>query len=179
MAKATIEPNTCIDELPEVLELKLKLSEAQAELLAVQDELTHIQSILSPLPWSSSASPMPTELDMLRARQAEPFTNERLLMAKATILELTPQYEHARLSAREQLNEARHQARLPLLRKFARAIEAAQEAGHALRDYDFQSIQLGGQNPGTPYGLLLDELPYREGELSRVRVLLEELERRS
>lgn len=179
MAKATIEPNVSIDDYPEVSELRIKLSEARAELKAAEDELAHLHSILNPLPSSSSAAPMPTAVDRLRAQQQRPFVEERHLLAKAVVLEIEPEYEHARAEARKQLNEARFETRLPLLRKFAKALEAAREVGDELRDFDQDTVMLGGQDPGHPFGMLLDEPPYRTGEATRVRALVDELESRS
>ncbi len=177
MAKATIEPNVSIDDYPDVFELRVKLTEARAELKASEDELAHLHGILNPLLSSSSAAPMPTALDRLRAQQQRPFVEERHLLAKAVVLEIEPAYEHARAEAREQLNEARVQARLPLLRKFAKALEAAAAVGDELRSFDLETVALGGSDPGHPFAQLLDDEPYRQGDASRVRALVEKLER--
>lgn len=177
MRKAGAELDIPIDEQPEVAELKTKLAEAQAELVAAEVERDHLYGILNPLPWSSTHTPNVSELDALRAHQQLPVAHDRYLMAKAAMLELKPYYEQARSAALAALNDARSRARLPLLRKFADSLDEARTIGDELTAFDQETVQLGGSTPGHPFPSLCDESPYRQGEATRVRHLVEQLER--
>lgn len=165
-----------VSGVPQVQELAAKLAEAQAELAAAEAELDYLSSILNPLPWTSTHTPAANELDALKALRQEPIARERYLMAKVLILEITPRYERARSEALRQLTEQRKRARLPLLRRFADALDAAKTIGDELLAFDLQTVRLGGSNPGHPFGQLLDDPPYRIGDASRVRVLVDQLE---
>ena len=174
MAKtATIDIH--IDEYPGVHELRTTLHEAEAELRASEEELDHLGNILNPLPWTSTHTPACNELDVLRARQQEPFARERYLVAKAAVLESKPRYEQARSEALRQFTDARNRARLPNLRRFSAALDEAARIGAEIRIYDQETARLGGSDPGHPFAQLLDDPPYRQGDATRVRNLVNEL----
>ena len=165
-----------INERLDVAELQSKLGEAQAELTAAEAELNLLTGILNPLSWSSTNTPSISELDAVRARQQEPFARERFLVAKAELLEIKPRYEQARAAALLAFTDARNRARLPILRRFADALEDARAIGDELLAFDLQTVRLGGSNPGHPFGQLLDDPPYRTGDATRVRDLVDRLE---
>lgn len=165
-----------INERPDVVGLHLKLAEAQVAVAAAEAELNHLSGIINPMSWSSTNTPAFTELDVLKARQQEPFARERFLLAKAELLEIKPRYEQARAEAVRTLTIARNRARLPILRRFADALEVARTIGDELLAFDLQTVRLGGSNPGHPFGQLLDDMPYRQGDATRVRQLVERLD---
>lgn len=176
MRKAVAELDIPIDEQPEVAELKAKLAEAHAELVAAEAELDHLNGILNPLPWSSTHTPNVSELETLRARQQLPIAQERYLMAKVAVGEIQPRYEQARSAALSALNDTRSRARLPILQRFADALDRAKAIGDELTTFDQETAALGGRAPEHPYPVLCDERPYRQGEATRVRQLVEQLE---
>lgn len=166
-----------LDDQPEVAELKMKLAEAQAELVAAEGELNALNRILNPLAASSEHTPNVSEIDHLRAGQQMPIAHARYIEAKAAVLELKPRYETIRAEAVRQLTDARNRARLPLLRRFANALEAAKAIGDEIQNFDHETRQLGGAQVAHPCAWLIDELPFRYGECWRVSRLVEELER--
>ena len=177
MLKVLAELNIHIDEQPEIKDLKRQLDEAQAELTAAEAELDHIGNILNPLPLSTPHTPNVSELEVLRARQQEPFVRERYLLAKAAVLEIKPRFEQARSAALHSFNDARSRARVTMLRRFADALAAAKDIGDGIQAYDQETVQLGGSRTEHPFPQLLDEPPFRHGEATRVLRLVEELER--
>ncbi|MBK9949206.1 MAG: hypothetical protein IPP12_18780 [Nitrospira sp.] len=176
MRKAIAELDIPIDEQPNVAELTTKLAEAQAELNAAEAELNHLTAILNPLPASSTHTPNVSELEALRARQQEPFAHERYVLAKTAVLELRPRVEAARIEALRHVTDVRTRARVPLLKRFSMALDEAARIGEELAVFDQETVQLGGSNPGHPFAQLLDEPPYRQGDATRVRQLVDTLE---
>lgn len=175
MAKAaTIESH--ISEMPQVRELAAKLAEAQAKLATEEAELDRLFGLLNPLPTSSTCSPNLDELGQLKAQQELPVARERYLTAKAAVLETKPRYEQARLEALRKLTDARNRARLPLLRQFADALDAAKVIGEEIQAFDRETVRLGGYAVEHPLPWLIDELPWRHGEASRIRQEVERLE---
>ena len=63
-----------------------------------------------------------------------------------------------------------------MLRRYADALEEARVIGDELLAFDLHTVRLGGSNPGHPFAQLLDDPPYRTGEATRVRNLVEQLE---
>lgn len=176
MRKAVAELDIPIDEQHEVADLKAKLAEAHAELVAAEAELDHLHGILNPMSWSSTHTPNVSELDALRARQQLPIAHERYLMAKVAVQETQPRYEQARAVALRAFMDARNRARLPILQRFASSLEAARAISDELIAFDQETVQLGGRPVDHPLPQLSDELPYRHGEATRVRQLVEQLE---
>lgn len=168
----------CIDERDDVADLHERLVAAHAELRAAESELNHVTKILSPVHATADTVSFQSEVSVLRARQELPAAEMRFTEAKAIWLELGPKYELARIAAAASLTTARNKARLPLLRKFVAALDAAKDAGEEIRAFDQETVRLGGSNPGHPFGQLLDDLPYRQGYASRVAELVKELERK-
>lgn len=178
MAK-TAQLDIPINEDPAVHELRTQLNEAQAELRASEEELHHHARILNPMPTSSTHNAFVSELDVLRAKQQEPAARMRYLEAKAQLLETQPRYEAARAEALRKLTEAREKGRLPLLKQFAMALDAAAEIGDKIRSFDEETVRLGGRPAEHPFAQLIDEPPFRPtGEASRVRREVERLETR-
>lgn len=176
MAKTTALLDAPIDERPEVRELRTKLSEAEAELRASEEELSRLSSILNPPSTSATCTPDHNEVTILRARQQIPVARENFLLAKATVLELKPRYERARAEAVQALTAERNRSRLEILKRFASALEDARDIGDELLAFDLHTVKLGGSNPGHPFGELLDSPPYRVGLASAVRQYVERLE---
>jgi hypothetical protein len=177
MKKATAEFDTPINQGPELGDLKAKLVKAERELQAAEEELNSLSTILNPGLSTSSHTPNTTELDQLKARQQEPFARARFLEAKGAVLELKPRYEQMRLDVVRQLTDMRNRARLPLLKRFSEALDAAATIGDEILAFDRETVRLGGANPGHPFGQLIDERPYRQGEASRIREQVRQLER--
>ncbi len=165
-----------VDSSAAVQELHAQLLEAEAELTAASSEVNALEAVISPLPSSSERFVRVSELDAIRARQQLPFAQERFFTARGSVLELRPRYQATRAEALRQLTDARNQARLPLLRQFADALDAAKTVGEELQAFDQETVQLGGSNPGHPFAQLLDEPPYRQGDATRVRQLIDTLE---
>lgn len=178
MRKTTPEHDTPLDETPAVAEMKSKLDEAQAELVAAEAELNHLNRILDPLPASSDHTPNTSELDALRAQQELPVVRARHLMAKSAVLELKPRYQATRHEALQMLMAHRSATRSPLLRKYADALDQAAAIGYEILAFDQETVRLGGSSPGHPFAQLIDEPPYRMGDATRVRQSVNELEGR-
>ncbi|MDR4469107.1 MAG: hypothetical protein MRJ68_12570 [Nitrospira sp.] len=175
MAKTT-QLDIPVSSVPEVQELAAKLAEARAEFGAAEAELDHLARILNPAPASSTHNAFVSELDVLKAQQQEPIARERYLLAKAQVLEMTPVYERTRAEALKRLTEARKKGRLPLLKQFAMALDAAAEIGETIRSFDEETVTLGGRAVEHPFAQLIDEPPYRPvGEASRIRRMVDEL----
>lgn len=174
MSKTSI---VSVDSHAAVQELHTQLREAEAELVAATGELNALERIITPLPSSSECGATATELDTIRARQQLPFAQERFFMAKASVLELRPRYDAARHEAVQTFTAARNKARLPILQRLASSLEATRVIGDELTAFDRETQELGGSAPGHPFPSLCDEPPYRQGEATRVRQLVEQLER--
>ena len=179
MRKIMTELNARVDDQPEIQELKIKLIEAESELVAAQAELEDLSAILNPPLATSVCTPTITELEALKAGQQLPFARERYLIAKASVLEIRPTYERARGEALKACTDARSRARLPILRKFADALDDAKAIGDELLAFDQETVRLGGSPAGHPFPEFQDELPYREGWASCVRRIVKELEQRA